>query len=62
MLNCGFTEQDPICVPDSGKYPTKDAPDFGILAYASKKKKLPHTSAYMIVYEYTFLLFIHVAH
>jgi len=29
MLNCGFTEQDPICVPDSGKYPAKDAPDFG---------------------------------
>lgn len=42
MLNCGFTEQDPICVPDSGKYPAKDAPDFGILAYASKTKRVLH--------------------
>ena len=33
MLNCGGpTADDPICVPDSGKFPAKDVPDFGILA------------------------------
>lgn len=30
MLNCGGpTADDPICVPDSGKFPAKDVPDFG---------------------------------
>ena len=33
MLNCaGPTEDDPICVPDSGQYPAKDGPDFSHLA------------------------------
>lgn len=29
MLNCPPTEEDPICIPDSGKFPAKDAPDHG---------------------------------
>jgi len=29
MLNCGWTEKEPICVPDSGKYPASSAPDHG---------------------------------
>eukprot|EP00438_Fugacium_kawagutii_P031045 Skav215877 [mRNA] locus=scaffold3660:4776:6247:+ [translate_table: standard] len=29
MLNCPPTEEDPICVPDTGQFPAKDAPDHG---------------------------------
>merc|ERR1712051_64980 len=29
MLNCGWTPEEPICVPDSGKYPASSAPDHG---------------------------------
>ena len=32
MLNCAPTEEDPICVPDSGKFPANKVPDFGTLA------------------------------
>ena len=37
MLNCGGpTADDPICVPDSGKFPAKDVPDFGTLANSGR--------------------------
>jgi hypothetical protein len=29
MLNCGWTPEEPICVPDGGKFPASSAPDHG---------------------------------
>jgi len=29
MLNCAPVDEEPICVPDGGKYPAKDVPDGG---------------------------------
>ena len=41
MLNCaGPTADDPICVPDSGMFPAKDAPDFRILANSGRSQSV----------------------
>ena len=38
MLNCaGPTEDDPICVPDSGEFPAKDGPNFSCSAFAKNE-------------------------
>ena len=44
MLNCAPTEEDPICVPDSGKFPAKLDKNFGNLSaqHCRWDQRLPH--------------------